>query len=92
VRAETTACVPILCYPQGDSWSFGVRERAFARRAGLIGALSAVPGYATVLEFNHDDGAYALRRFAYPDDHFSFVQVVTGFERVKARLRRMFGV
>jgi len=91
VRAETSACVPVFCYPQGDSWSFSVRERTFARRAGLVGALSAVPGYATVLEFNRDDGAYTLPRFGYPDDRFSFVQVVTGVERVKARVRRMFG-
>jgi peptidoglycan/xylan/chitin deacetylase (PgdA/CDA1 family) len=83
VRQETTAVVPVLCYPNGEPRAFGQREIDAAQLAGLQGAVTAVRGYAA------SDGArrFALARFSYPDDRPHLVQIVAGLARVTARGR-----
>lgn len=45
VRAELKQPSSVFCYPVGCPISFGEREIATVRRAGMSGALSTVPGY-----------------------------------------------
>lgn len=47
VRIEIKQPSSVFCYPVGCPISFGEREISIARRAGMSGALSTVPGYLT---------------------------------------------
>jgi len=79
VRAETDAVVPVLCYPNGSERSFGEREIAATRRAGLEAAVTAAGGYATPA------ARFTLPRFPWPDDRPHLVHLVAGLARLTRR-------
>ena len=81
VRRETDAVVPVLCYPNGGPRSFGEREMDAVRRAGLRGAVTAVPGYAGSAH------RFSLPRFPYPADRPHLVHIVAGLARLRERVR-----
>jgi len=83
VRAETDACIPVFCYPNGDPGSFGEREVATLRRLGLKAALTTTHRYATAAHFRSDvSGArYAIPRFAYPNSALHVIKIAGGLER-----------
>jgi peptidoglycan/xylan/chitin deacetylase (PgdA/CDA1 family) len=86
VRAETDACVPVFCYPNGDPGSFGEREIATVRQLGLRAALTTIEGYATAQLFRRErpNARYAIPRFSYPETAPHFIQVVSGIERARS--------
>ena len=86
VEAETDASVPVFCFP------FGVvpDDRALTERilkdAGLIGAVSAEPGYASGSEIKRSP--FSLSRFSWPSNMQDLRQVSWGIERAKALFLR----
>lgn len=78
--------VPIFCWPNGDATSFGVREQQVAREIGMVAAVSTMPRAYSRADLG-GDRAFALPRYAYPDDHLDFVQVASGLERLKDFVR-----
>lgn len=87
LRAEASAPVPILAYPNGQPQDFGPREIATMREVGLEGACTGFPGYATPRGYRSPDGPYHLRRFAFPADLAQVTQLVSGLERLKRLIR-----
>jgi peptidoglycan/xylan/chitin deacetylase (PgdA/CDA1 family) len=81
LQQETDAVLPVLCYPNGGVRSFGEREMGAAQRAGLRGAVTAVPGYAGSAD------RFSLPRFPYPADRPHLVHIVAGLPRFRHRVR-----
>lgn len=95
LRGEVPEALPVFCYPNGDPDSFGVRETMLVRESGFRAAMSTYQEYVTTRHFEATpDGAtlrdrFALPRFVYPPTHAHLVQVVSGLERAKEKLRRV---
>lgn len=81
--------VPILAYPNGDC---DRRELELAARAGLEGAVTTEPGYATIESFHDVYGPFMIPRFPYPDYPAKVCLTAAGFMRVSAAVRRAFAV
>lgn len=89
LQANMANPVPVFCYPSGrEGIDFGVREKELVKQAGLLGALSADPGYVRLKEANTD--LYALKRFSFPDDMAHFKQYCSWLEYAKERMFRGF--
>lgn len=82
---RTSAAVPILAYPNGDTASFGDREERLARAAGLE---AAVTTEGRQVSRRGDRGAYRIPRHDYraPADLKS---LVLGIEDAKRRVREV---
>ncbi|WP_179959396.1 polysaccharide deacetylase family protein [Marinobacter changyiensis] len=79
--------VPIFCYPSGrEGVDFGAREQEIVKQAGLIGALSADPGYVHLTQANNN--LYALKRFSFPNDMTQFKQYCSWLEYAKEKMSR----
>jgi peptidoglycan/xylan/chitin deacetylase (PgdA/CDA1 family) len=89
LRQETDACVPVLCYPNGEPRAFGRRELDVARRAGFRAALTTVPDYATSQCVRPWGalGRFALPRFPYQEDRPHVVHTVAGLPRLQWMVR-----
>lgn len=88
VRSQVRSAVPVFCYPNGDSLSFGDREVQALQRAGLELGVSSMPGYAASADLSRSAGParrYTVPRFACPSDLDGFVQIVSGIELFKSR-------
>ncbi|MDN6320242.1 MAG: polysaccharide deacetylase family protein, partial [Marinobacter sp.] len=84
LQANITNPVPVFCYPSGrEGVDFGSREQEIVKQAGLIGALSADPGYVHLKEPNNN--LYALKRFSFPDNMAHFKQYCSWLEYAKER-------
>ena len=91
VATATDAAVPVFCYPNGTALDFSSREKVNVERAGMVAALSAIEG--CIESSGHgraDPDRYALPRFAYSERHSRFVQIASGLEARKARIRGLF--
>lgn len=88
VREETDACTPIFCYPNGQGYAVGERERAAVAESGLAGAVTTVPTYARTAVRGNESWRYSLPRFACPEEYPPFWSIVSGIERIKAPIRR----
>jgi peptidoglycan/xylan/chitin deacetylase (PgdA/CDA1 family) len=90
LRAETDACVPVFCYPDGKRDSFSAREIGLLRGLGFQAAITSCPGHIIPAQFSSNAPAalYALPRFGLEQDWGRFVQTVAGVERLKDALRR----
>ena len=74
---------PILAYPNGQPADFGEREFRIAEEAGLAGAVTTVPEYATSDQFRESRrGRFALPRFAQPADPDGVCLRASGFDRL----------
>ena len=90
LRQETTAAIPVFCYPNGSRSDITSREIGLLRDVGLSAAVTSQPGYATPGEFAaHPDHPYLVPRFPYGESTTDLVQVVSGVERVKRAVRRV---
>lgn len=69
VRDELVRPSGIFAYPVGCPLCFGEREIAIVRRAGLLGALSSMPGYVTTgsLDGRDDDWLWRIPRLPYEE-------------------------
>lgn len=85
---QTTAAIPVFCYPNGEFEDAGPREFAIARDAGIDMAVTTRPGYASRAAWGATpDARFGMPRFGYPDDTLQFVQIVNGVEGAKRRIR-----
>lgn len=81
LQANVANPVPVFCYPSGRiGIDFGEREQDIVKQAGLIGALSADPGYVTLTKANN---LYALKRFSFPNNMTHFRQYCSWLEYAK---------
>lgn len=89
VRDQTDAALPIFCYPNGTPDSYGPRDFALLRDAGLAAAVTTEQHYTSSKTLVPDtlQARYAIPRFAYFDERPRFLQVVSGIERAKQALR-----
>lgn len=78
----------IFCYPTGRYSDFGGRDKAFAARAGCVGAVSAEPGYFNPRTIADYGGYYSIPRFGMPNNLQDFMQTVLYLEKVKSVVRR----
>jgi peptidoglycan/xylan/chitin deacetylase (PgdA/CDA1 family) len=85
LTAEVRWPVPVLAYPNGDSFARGPREVACARRAGLVAAVTMNPRFVTSRTLGGDP--YDIPRAPVPEDIPSFLQLVAGPEALRQRLR-----
>jgi peptidoglycan/xylan/chitin deacetylase (PgdA/CDA1 family) len=84
VKTETSAAVPIFCYPNGTPADFSVREERAVAGAGMTAALSTVE--ATVI--SRQSGiqvrdAFAIPRFNYPEKDANFIEIVSGLTTLR---------
>ena len=85
---ETSAAIPVFCYPNGGFGDVTERETTILSRVGLTAAVTSRPGYASPAAFHEaPDARYLVPRFPYGGDTTELVQVVSGVERVKLALR-----
>ena len=87
LRSEATRPVPIFAYPNGKPEDFGEREIAMLRRAGLRGAVTSVPGFATMRQRTMENGEFTVPRFPFPEELPQLIQQVAGIERLKFLIR-----
>lgn len=89
VRQETDACVPVLCYPNGQPHACKPKVFQAAERAGIKAALTTVPGYVDLHRVPAQEtfGRFALPRFPYPDDRGHLAHVVAGMARLRTAVR-----
>jgi len=84
LREQTTAAVPIFCYPNGGPGDFSQREPALVRRLGLDGAVTTINEYASApLWHSSSDAPFLLPRFGYNGNPALFKQVITGVLRAR---------
>jgi hypothetical protein len=87
--AETSAAIPVFCYPNGGPTDLGLRETKILRELGLAAAVTTQPGYASGPDFRSGpDAPYLMPRFPYGGETTELVQVVNGIERMKLAVRR----
>ncbi len=87
LQANIANPVPVFCYPSGrEGIDFGDREQEIVKQAGLIGALSADPGYVHLTRANNN--LFALKRFSFPNDMAHFKQYCSWLEYAKERMSR----
>jgi peptidoglycan/xylan/chitin deacetylase (PgdA/CDA1 family) len=88
VTTETTAAVPVFCYPNGSPATFQAREVQVLRECGLRAAVTTTPRHVTRSGYQAAaDSRFQLPRFPYRDDLPHFAQVVSGVEWVKSVAR-----
>ena len=89
LSAETTAAIPVFCYPNGGETDLGSREIGILRELGITAAVTSRPGYATVAAFHAGvDAPFLVPRFPYGGETNGLVQIVSGVERIKMAVRR----
>lgn len=92
VREETSAVTDVFCYPNGRPQDFTEREVSLLKARRCRGAVTTSQGYVTTAALARDGDAtrYRLPRFALPEEWHETVQILTGIERAKLRVRRVF--
>src|SRR6266550_2839087 len=86
ILSETTASVPVFCYPNGTSGDFSAREKSIIRGLGMKAALSTIPGS---IRSTHGglkmSDPYSAPRYSYPEDKRSFIQIASGLQALRDR-------
>ena len=86
VRAETRAGIPVFCYPYGGVHRSTDRVVRILEGAGMMGALTTVPDYASGTDIKQDP--YFISRFSWPNNLLDLRQISSGIERAKTLLAR----
>ena len=82
LRTETSAAVPIFCYPNGGVTDVSAREPANLRALGFDSAVTTIPRYASSsLWHSSAESRFLLPRFGYNGNSALFKQIVTGVLR-----------
>src|SRR5688500_505280 len=86
ILSETTASVPVFCYPNGTPGDFSAREKSIIRGLGMKAALSTIPGSVRSSrgELKMPD-PYSVPRFSYNEDKRSFLQIASGLQALRDR-------
>jgi peptidoglycan/xylan/chitin deacetylase (PgdA/CDA1 family) len=92
LREQTSAAVPIFCYPNGGAGDISPREPANLRLLGFESAVTSCVGYATAADWHSSsDSPFLLPRFGYNGNPALFKQIVTGVLRARLAIRRGAG-
>lgn len=92
VREATDAAIPVFCYPNGGPGDFSRREEEYVARAGLKAAFSTLPGCVEGLSSTTAPALFSLPRLPYFEHKPRFVQIASGLECMKARIRNPFSL
>jgi len=88
LREQTTAAVPIFCYPNGGAGDITPREPANLRLLGFESAVTSCVGYATATKWHSTpESPFLLPRFGYNGNPALFKQIVTGVLRARLAMR-----
>jgi len=90
IQERVPSAVPVFCYPFG---AYSEREVGILSSSDMLGAVTVEPTYAqrsSSLAGGSRARSFSIPRFGYPDETIEFSQVVSGFEGLKAALRRRF--
>ena len=83
VQQEVGQPTPFLAYPNGKPEDFGEREFRILGAAGLVGAVTTTPGYASnALYRESPSGRFTLPRLGRPRDPDDACLKVCGFDRL----------
>lgn len=85
--AEVSRPVPVFCYPNGLRCDFGAREVSILTRLGLIGAVTAEPGYAAAEGFGEGTAAFRVPRFCFSERHDENLRYASGLEWLWEKVR-----
>jgi peptidoglycan/xylan/chitin deacetylase (PgdA/CDA1 family) len=89
VSDGTESTVPVFCYPNGTAADFSPRDEALVARAGMRAAVSAIEGsIASTRSRLAKVNPFSLPRYPYSENRERFVQIASGVEQLKNRLRR----
>jgi peptidoglycan/xylan/chitin deacetylase (PgdA/CDA1 family) len=88
VRDATDAAIPVFAYPNGERRDFGEREERLVLEAGMVAALSTIPGFAS-RAFLARTGPCAMPRIGYSEHPGYFPQTVVGMEPMKQAIRSL---
>ena len=80
ICAETSAGVPVFCYPYGVPSSLLPQGSRILEECGMEAALTALPGFVSSGRLRPD--LFRLPRFAWPEHIADLRQLTTGFEKV----------
>lgn len=79
IREELNRPMPVFCYPNGFRSDFGEREIRLLVRAGLLGAVTAEPGYLRPHDLRTSSrAAYGVPRFSGPESLPQLVRIAGG--------------
>ena len=89
LRQEVSRPMPVFCYPNGRHGDFGPREVAILSGMGLLGAVTAEPGYASDVPLSGRDRMFQVPRFSFSEEHGENLRYASGLEwlRQQARVR-----
>lgn len=91
LRAGVSSPDPVFCYPSGTPGSFSDRDGAIVRDLGLLGAVSAFPGYVRHHDYRGPDSPrlFDIPRFGYPEQERLFRHIIFGLQSAKLWLGRL---
>ncbi len=94
LSAEIASPAPVFCYPNGTLDAFGSREMATLHSMGLLGAVTIAHDHASLATIRDGgpDARFLIPRFPCPESRAGLIQIVSGMEFVKSRIRRWSGV
>ena len=90
LQQETSATVPVFCYPNGAPAAQQRWHADLLRRQGLVAAVTTVPGYARLGgggQLTADEAPYFISRFAWPDTLPELAEYTSGLWRLRRMLR-----
>jgi peptidoglycan/xylan/chitin deacetylase (PgdA/CDA1 family) len=86
ILSETTASVPVFCYPNGTPRDFSAREKSILRGVGMKAALSTIPGSVRSARGRLKmPDPYSVPRFSYTEDKRSLIQIASGLQALRDR-------
>ena len=89
VSDATESTVPVFCYPNGTAADFSARDQGLVAQAGMRAAVSAIEGsIASTPSRLTQVNPYSLPRYPYSENRHRFVQIASGVEQLKTRVRR----
>lgn len=93
VRDATDAAIPVFCYPNGGPGDFSSREENYVARTGMKAAFSTLPGcVGERRSMTPPSVLFSLPRLPYFEQKPRFVQIASGLECMKARIRNPFSL
>lgn len=87
LQRECRAPAPVFCYPNGTADSFGARDTALVRDAGMIGAVAYLPGQVDPRRVSVED-RFRLPRRVMPSNPERTPLAVSGVFRLPLRSSR----
>lgn len=90
LQQETSATVPVFCYPNGAAAAQSRWHAELLRRTGLVAAVTTVPGYAEWTRgraLTHAEAPYFISRFGWPETLPELAEYTSGIWRVRRLIR-----